>query len=134
MNRQSYRVVLIAGVETYEHRLIAERVLGRPLRDTEIVHHDDENGCNNAHSNLVICPSDDYHKILHYRTRALTESGNANNKKCEFCGEWDDPTNVTTLQYKPSERPNRRYRSRSYHPACNAASAKAYYEKRKAVL
>ena len=133
MNRQSYRVLFVGGKEVYEHRVIAERVLGRHLKDEECIHHADENGHNNRHGNLVICPSNDYHKLLHYRIRALNESGNADYMKCEICGQWDDKKNVTTLHYKPSERTNRRYRTRSYHPRCNAEKASAQYAKKRAL-
>jgi len=133
MNRLSYRVFSVGGEEVYEHRVIAERVLGRPLKSGECIHHANEDGRDNSNGNLVICPSDDYHKLLHYRTRALTESGNADYMKCECCGKWDDRKNVTTLNYKPSERP-RRYRIRSYHPACNAARAAAYYAQKRTAL
>ena len=44
MNRQFYRVVLVDGEEVYEHRLLAERALGRPLKGEECVHHADDNG------------------------------------------------------------------------------------------
>ena len=52
-----------------EHLLVAERVLGRPLRGQECVHHIDGNGCNNQPSNLVICPDQDYHKLIHRMQR-----------------------------------------------------------------
>ena len=54
-----------------QHVLIAERVLGRPLPPKAVVHHHDENKSNNANSNLVICDSQSYHRILHERMRLL---------------------------------------------------------------
>lgn len=134
MNRRSYRVLSVGGAEVYEHRLLAEKALGRQLRGAECVHHADENGQNNGRGNLVICPDDDYHKLLHYRTRALEECGNADYLKCEICGRWDDPSALTALRYKPRERPERRYRTRSYHSQCNAARAAAYYAKKRNAL
>lgn len=38
----------------HEHRVVAEQMIGRPLRPEEIVHHDDEVKRNNAPNNLVI--------------------------------------------------------------------------------
>lgn len=54
-----------------EHRLIVEGVLGRPLKDSECVHHFDETKDNNENSNLVACNDWGYHQTLHKRTRAL---------------------------------------------------------------
>lgn len=135
MNRQSYRVLKVNGSEVYEHRVIAESVLGRLLSKDECVHHVDENGLNNEHINLVICPSNSYHKLIHYRTKAMNECGNANYMKCEVCLQWDDPKNVTTLNYEQSEQLGRasHYRTRSYHPRCNAERASALYAKKRAL-
>jgi hypothetical protein len=59
-------VNLGGGHRRYEHRLIAGRTLGRPLKRNEVVHHIDGNPSNNAHSNLIITtPS--YHAYLHVR-------------------------------------------------------------------
>jgi hypothetical protein len=38
----------------HEHRIVAEKMLGRPLRRGEIVHHIDENKHNNDPSNLMV--------------------------------------------------------------------------------
>jgi len=67
------------------HVLVAERALGHPLPPGAIVHHHDEDKANNAPTNLVICPSDAYHKLLHKRMRALDACGNADWRKCTFC-------------------------------------------------
>lgn len=49
----------------YEHRLVMEECLGRPLNPTEIIHHIDENKTNNSLSNLAILSRRD-HTRLHF--------------------------------------------------------------------
>lgn len=89
-----YRVLFAGGKYLYEHRVIAEKALGRPLKETEIVHHVDGNGKNNARTNLVICPDDAYHKLIHLRQAALEATGFCHWRKCAFCGKWDSPQNL----------------------------------------
>jgi hypothetical protein len=59
-NTTSYK----RGSAGYKHRMIAESVLGRPLRSDEIVHHKDHDKGNNALSNLCILYASD-HNDLH---------------------------------------------------------------------
>ena len=53
-----------------EHRLIAEKALGRRLRLKEDVHHIDGNVRNNRNDNLLIC-THGYHTGLHNRIRKI---------------------------------------------------------------
>ena len=82
-----------------EHRRIVENILGKRLPTEAQVHHVDENGKNNAHTNLVVCPSQAYHKLLHRRQRALDACGNANWLKCSFCKKWGDPQNLDVYEF-----------------------------------
>lgn len=48
-----------------EHRLVFEKVLGRFLKTTEVVHHIDENKSNNGRDNLVLFRYRSAHSRLH---------------------------------------------------------------------
>jgi hypothetical protein len=54
----------------YEHRVVAEKKIGRRLLAGEVVHHRDENKLNNAPDNLVIEPSIAHHKVEHRRANS----------------------------------------------------------------
>lgn len=82
------------GVPLYEHRLIAERVLGEPLPPDAEIHHWDGNKLNNAHSNLVICENTAYHKLLHLRQQAMAATGDPRQRRCVRCHGWDAVENM----------------------------------------
>lgn len=91
------------------HVLLAEKALGRPLPKKARVHHADCNKLNNDPANLVICPDDAYHLLLHQRIYALEACGNPNYLKCRFCKQYDDPKNLAISKHQNS----------GYHRECD---------------
>ena len=94
--------------KTYTHREKVETALGRRLSGLEVVHHVNYNKKDNRNSNLVVCPNDAYHKLLHQRTNALDKCGDAHYRKCQFCGQYDAPESLVAS------------RKIIYHRACAA--------------
>jgi HNH endonuclease len=57
----------------YEHRIVAERKLGRRLKEGEVVHHIDGDRLNNDPDNLEILSSQSEHMKLHMRKAKTTK-------------------------------------------------------------
>lgn len=102
---------------------IAESVLGRKLPSGAVVHHLDGNHTNDAHSNLAIFPSKAYHNLIHARMDALEATGNADSRKCQYCGDWGLPDVLWTLIEKCGRR--------AWHKKCRAKYELARYYVRK---
>jgi len=73
---KGYVIHTINGKRVYEHIVIAERALGRPLPKGAVVHHTGERGDNYGYCKLVICPDQAYHLLLHRRMRELGYENN----------------------------------------------------------
>lgn len=95
MNRPRIHKLIYDGPRhVYEHILIAEKALGKSLPKGAQVHHIDENPLNNDPNNLVVCPDQAYHRLLHRRMKAFEACGNPDYYRCRFCGIWSDPTTM----------------------------------------
>jgi len=70
VREDGYVQIWINGERVYEHIHLAEKALGKKLPAKAIVHHMNEKaGDNHTPFNLVICPDQAYHKLLHKRAR-----------------------------------------------------------------
>lgn len=105
------------GSNVAEHIVIAERILKRPIGKNE-VHHVNYIKKDNRNENLVICQDRNYHKLLHVRTDALAECGNANYRKCWICKQYGDPAEMINKK-------KRSYAGNYVHDKCD----KEYYRK-----
>lgn len=76
------------GKRKFEHVRVAEHALGKTLPAKAVVHHVNGNGLDNRPSNLVICPNQEYHRLLHTREDALDACGNPDWRKCWICGSY----------------------------------------------
>lgn len=66
-----YIVVRINGKNYFQHRLVVERAMGKLLPITAHVHHLNGIKYDNRQQNLVVCPNDEYHRLLHRRAKEL---------------------------------------------------------------
>ena len=84
----------------FEHILVAEKVLGKPLPLGSEIHHVDENRSNNNKDNLIICEDRAYHFLLHRRKRAYIACGRVDWAICPYCKQYDDPKNMYIYKNK----------------------------------
>lgn len=115
---EPYKRIMIGNRRVVEHVAIVEGVLGYKLPDGVQVHHVDSDGKNNKHTNLVVCPDQSYHRLLHTRTQALEASGHPDWLQCRYCKQWDNPQNLTSFI------PKRYSGYRSHHRKCHSEAEK----------
>jgi len=113
VNHNGYLAVSVNYKKKLQHVLVAEEMLGHELPPGSVVHHIDGDRLNNDPKNLVICPSQAHHKLLHVQADALRLSGNSSFRKCAICKSYDDPSNLSVYSHKRSG-------TRYWHKKCHS--------------
>lgn len=98
--------------------------MGKMLPRGAIVHHFNEDPSDNRNGNLVVCPDDAYHFLLHARARVLRAGGEPNREK--FCSRCDKtkPFSEFTRSTKAHDGLHNFCRD------CNKAASRAYRQRR----
>lgn len=69
------------------------------------VHYMDGDRTNKDHSNIVVCPDNNYQRLIEQRTRAYEACGHADWIKCIYCKQYDDPKNLYQKKENATYRP-----------------------------
>lgn len=128
IRKDGYVVRRLDGVpcERFEHLVIAEGVLSRPLPAKAEVHHANGDNSDNRPSNLVVCENHAYHFLLHVRAAAVAAGVPANWRRCPFCQTYDAPANLV-LNHR-----NRKGDQPSFcHYDCRSKYNKEYHARKK---
>ena len=78
LHHTGYIYVKIGNKRYAQHRLLAEKALGKPLPRRAVVHHLNGDKADNRPCNLVVCPDEAYHNLLHSRQLKLNYKGPEN--------------------------------------------------------
>jgi hypothetical protein len=91
------RINLEKGKREFEHRLVAQNILGRKLKKNEIVHHIDWDKHNNVPENLFVCNPSFHKKMcgdLLKLTGELYKSGIIRFKDGKYFIDWSDVKSI----------------------------------------
>lgn len=78
LDAAGYVLVRMNGIEVYEHRVVAERSIGRPLGEKEVVHHRNGDRADNRPENLEVLPSQSAHMKIHMTSEEACRRGQGN--------------------------------------------------------
>jgi hypothetical protein len=114
-----YKVIPISR-KTRTHVLMVERILGRRLPESAVVHHVNRNRKDNRNQNFVVCQDQAYHMLLHARTRVVQAGGNPRTDKvCSRC-----------KKVKPKTEFHKSKSKDGYRCYCKPCQSEIYYERR----
>lgn len=110
----------------YQHVLVAEQILGRPLQKGEVVHHLNHDPSDNRPDNLRVCKDQAEHLALHAQERLVQHGGRPMlEKRCHRCQQ------IKPLsEFSPSSSHGRRVPS----SRCKPCAVQAQRERRQRSL
>ena len=82
----------------YQHRLVMEEFIGRPLSKTETIHHKNGNKSDNRIENLVLC------QTMKDHVKAEGQWGPIKNKTCNICSNRHHAKGLCNNHYMQSLR------------------------------
>jgi len=88
----------------FEHIIVMENLLGRPIEITEAIHHINEDKSDNSPGNLMVFKTRTMHTKYHKRLEAFAACGHYDWLKCCYCHQYDDPKNLKRNHHKQCEQ------------------------------
>lgn len=95
ISKDGYLLTNETGRQRPAHIAIVERALGHPLPAKAVVHHWNDDKADNEPANLLVCPDQAYHMLIHQRMRAFEACGNADWRRCVICKVHGDPDSMS---------------------------------------
>ena len=97
----------------FEHTLVMEKALGRPILKSEAIHHIDGDTTNNSVGNLLLFKTHSMHHAYEARQRAFKACGHYDWRQCRYCHRWDSIDNLIIRKgskggaFHPNRRTNK---------------------------